>query len=155
MTIPMEYAHASKEFEAFMSEFVALADLPTHHRAYHSIRAVIHVFRSHLPVKEALTFANVLPPVLCAIFVEDWQPAEEPLPFPHRKTLLREIKSIRSDHKLAPETVMEDAAMWMCGSSTAFWLNCLRTRLVSGPRSEPRTIFTAARKPAMRPALHV
>jgi uncharacterized protein (DUF2267 family) len=48
MTMPIEYALASKEFEAFMTDLMALADLPTHHRAYHSIRAVLLDFRSHL-----------------------------------------------------------------------------------------------------------
>ena len=84
MTMPMEYALASKEFEVFMADFMALADLSTHHRAYHSIRAVLHVLRSHLPVNDGLTFASALPPVLRAIFVEDWQPTAEPLPFPDR-----------------------------------------------------------------------
>jgi uncharacterized protein (DUF2267 family) len=110
MTMPMEYALASKEFEAFMSDFMALADMPTHHRAYHSIRAVLHVFRNHLPVKDAMTFASALPPILRAIFVEDWRSTGETPPFPDRKSLLREIKSIHPDHNLAPDTVMKDAA---------------------------------------------
>lgn len=48
MTMPMEYARASKEFEALLTDFMALADLPAHHCAFHSVRAVPHVFRSHL-----------------------------------------------------------------------------------------------------------
>ena len=111
MTMPMEYALASKEFEAFMTDFMAQADLPTHHRAYHSIRAVLHVFRSHLTTRDALKFASVLPPVLRAIFVEDWEPNEDPLPFPDRDTLLLEVKAVRRDHNLAPDTVISDAAM--------------------------------------------
>ena len=110
MTMPMEYALASKEFEAFMTDFMAQADLPTHHRAYHSIRAVLHVFRSHLTTRDALKFACVLPPVLRAIFVEDWEPNDSPPPFPGGNGLLLEVKAIRKDHNLAPDTVISDAA---------------------------------------------
>ena len=110
MTMPMEYALASKEFEAFMTDFMAQADLPTHHRAYHSIRAVLHVFRSHLTTRDALKFASVLPPVLRAIFVEDWVPNDSPPPFPNRDSLLLEVKAVRRDHNLAPDTVISDAA---------------------------------------------
>ena len=110
MTMPMEYVQASKDFEAFMADFMQFADLPTHHRAYHSIRAVLHVFRNHLTTEDVLKFAGVLPPVLRAIFVEDWAPNDDPPPFPDRAALYREIREIRKDHNLAPESVIADAA---------------------------------------------
>lgn len=110
MTIPMEYVQASKDFEAFMADFMVLADLPTHHRAYHSIRAVLHVFRAHLSVRDGLRFADFLPPVLRAIYVEDWKPLETVPPFPDRSVLFNEIKSVRRDHNLAPPDVIAKAA---------------------------------------------
>ena len=110
MTMPMEYARASHEFEAFMTDFMTAADLPTHHRAYHCIRAVLHVFRSHLEIAGALAFAQVLPPVLRAIYAEDWVPNMHPAPFPNRAALFLEVKSIRKDHNLAPDSVISDAA---------------------------------------------
>ena len=63
------------------------------HQAYHTLRAVLHTFRSHLTTAEALCFANVLPAVIRAIFVEDWVPAENPSPFPDRTT--QEASSMR------------------------------------------------------------
>lgn len=110
MTMPLAYARASEEFEAFMADFMAFADLPTHHRAYHSIRAVLHVFRAHLNVADALAFAGVLPPVVRAIFVEDWRPEATPRPFADRDALFGEIKAVRRDHNQAPVTVIADAA---------------------------------------------
>ena len=110
MTMPMEYVEASKDFEAFMVDFMEISGLPTHHRGYHSIRAVLHVFRSHLEMADALKFAGILPPVLRAIFVEDWEPEGNPLPFPDRKQLYAEVKHVRCDHNLAPESVISDAA---------------------------------------------
>ena len=110
MTMPMNYVQASQDFEAFMADFMECAGLPTHHRAYHSIRAVLRVFRNHLTLGDALKFADVLPPVLRAIFVEGWLPDNNPEPFPDRQALYREIGQIRKDHNLAPETVIADAA---------------------------------------------
>lgn len=110
MTMPLEYALASSDFEAFMTYFMQEANLPTHRRAYHSIRAVLHVFRSHLTTADALKFANVLPPVLRAIFVEDWNPSDDPSPFPGLDNLLLEVKAERRDHNLAHESVLGDAA---------------------------------------------
>lgn len=93
-----------------MTDFMQEANLPTHHRAYHSIRTVLHVFRSHLTTADALRFANVLPPVLRAVFVEDWRPSDDPAAFPGRDNLLLEIKAERRDHNLAPDSVLGDAA---------------------------------------------
>ncbi len=129
MTMPMEYALASKEFEAFMTDFMAQANLPTHHRAYHSIRAVLHVFRSHLTTRDALKFATVLPPVLRAIFVEDWEPNDSPPPFPDRDTLLLEVKAVRRDHNLAPDTVISDAAKALRRHVDAVVLNTALNKL--------------------------
>lgn len=91
--------------------------LQTHHQAYHTLRAVLHTFRAHLTTQQALEFANILPAVTRAIFVEDWTPADTPPPFPDRATLIREMKSVRKDHNLAPDTAIEDIAAALRRSS--------------------------------------
>lgn len=109
MPMPMDYWNASKDFERFLSDVRDTCMLQTHHQAYHTLRAVLHVFRSHLSLPDALAFADILPPVTRAIFVEGWRPSV-PLPFPQRHDLQREVKSIRADHNLAPDTAIEDVA---------------------------------------------
>ncbi|MEM8877184.1 MAG: DUF2267 domain-containing protein [Pseudomonadota bacterium] len=109
MPMPMEYWTASKDFEAFLDDVRASCMLTSHHQAYHTLRAVLHVFRAHLDVQDALSFAAILPPVVRAIFVEDWS-TSSPLPFPDRETLVSEVKAIRRDHNLAPDTAIEDVA---------------------------------------------
>ena len=84
MPMPAEYKTASKDFDAFMMDVRETCMLQTHHQAYHTLRAVLHVFRSHLTVADALSFASVLPPVTRAIFVEGWVPGGTPAPFPSR-----------------------------------------------------------------------
>lgn len=110
MTVPQEYVHASRDFDRFMDDFMQIAMLETHHRSYAILRAVLHVFRDHLTIDDALRFAEILPAVLRAIFVENWRPAAEPPPFPDRATLVREVKAVRRDHNLASETSISDVA---------------------------------------------
>jgi len=59
-------------------------------------------------VADALAFANVLPPVTRAIFVEDWTPAEPVKPFPSRAELQREVLAVRGYHNVSPVTAIED-----------------------------------------------
>lgn len=110
MPMPMEYWTASKDFEIFLTDVRDSCTLQTHHQAYHTLRAVLHVFRSHLSVSDALAFAAILPPVTRALFIEDWTPDGTPEPFPDRDALQREVKSIRPDHNLAPASAIRDVA---------------------------------------------
>lgn len=103
MTVPAEYAHADRDFERFMTALLDLTTLETRHRAYAVTRAVLHVFRAHLTVQDALVFADALPAVLRAIFVETWRPIAEPPPFPDRAALTREVRANRRDHNLADD----------------------------------------------------
>jgi uncharacterized protein (DUF2267 family) len=89
----MEYWNASKDFEAFLLDVRDTCMLQTHNQAYHTLRAVLHVFRSHLTVEDALAL-----------------PEDHPPPFPCRDALQREVKAIRPDHNLAPESAISDVA---------------------------------------------
>ncbi len=117
MPMPAEYWNASRDFEAFLTDVRDTCMLQTHHQAYHTLRAVLHVFRSHLSLKQALAFADVLPPVTRAIFVEGWQPVDDPPAFPDRDQLQREVKAIRRDHNLAPASAIADVAAALRRSS--------------------------------------
>jgi len=110
MTVPQEYVHASRDFDRFMDDFLKISMLVTHHQAYAILRAVLHVFRNHLTVAEALAFADILPAVLRAIFVEDWHPAADAPPFPDRQALIEEVKANRRDHNLASESSIGEVA---------------------------------------------
>jgi uncharacterized protein (DUF2267 family) len=109
MTIPREYVDASKDFDRFILDVRDTCMLSTHHQAYHTLRAVLHVFRAHLEVADALRFADVLPPVVRAIYVEDRVPAP-PSPFPDPVTLQAEVWAVRANHNVAPVTAIADVA---------------------------------------------
>jgi len=117
MPMPQTYFHASLDFDAFILDVRDVCMLQTHHQAYHTLRAVLHTFRAHLTTEQALEFANILPAVTRAIFVEDWEPNDTPPPFPDRASLIREVKSVRRDHNVAPDSAIEDVARALRRSS--------------------------------------
>src|SRR5512139_2982467 len=95
MTIPFEYQCASIEFEQFMLDARDISGLNTTNMAWNMVVGVLHTFRRRLPVKDALRFAQVLPPVLRAIFVADWDLDEPPLAFGDRAAMTREVQALR------------------------------------------------------------
>lgn len=110
MTVPQEYWTATRDFERFMADLKDISLLTTHNQCYHMTRAVLHVFRAHLSVADALAFAEALPPVLRAIFVEGWVANGEVAPFPDRDQLMVEVMSIRRDHNVSTPTAIGDVA---------------------------------------------
>jgi uncharacterized protein (DUF2267 family) len=110
MTIPMELQHASDEFEKFLRDARDVSGLTTRNQTYTMVQGVFQVFRRRLCLKDAIRFANALPPLLRAIFVADWNLDEPQLPFGDRATMTREAQALRKDHNFAPETCIRDVA---------------------------------------------
>lgn len=110
MPIPAEYQRASLDFEQFMLDARDIAGLTTTNMAWNMVVGVLHTFRRRLAVKDALRFANVLPPVLRAIFVADWNAEEPQLAFGDRVTMTREVQALRAAHNFAPDTAIRDVA---------------------------------------------
>jgi uncharacterized protein (DUF2267 family) len=102
----MEYQHASDDFERFLADARERADLVTRNQTWTMVDAVFRVFRRRLTVAEGLRFAEVLPPVLRAMFVVDWDTAAEPLPFASREAMTAEVQAVRGDHNFAPDTAI-------------------------------------------------
>lgn len=108
--MPMEYRQASADFDAFMLELRDQAGLATTNQTYTLLQAVLQVFRRRLSVSEAVAFAGVLPPVLRAIFVSDWE-LDEPLrEFGSRAVMTREAMQLRPDHNFSTDTAIADVA---------------------------------------------
>jgi uncharacterized protein (DUF2267 family) len=110
MPVPPEYQRASQQFEKFMLDARDISGLNTTHMAYNMVVGVLQTFRHRLTVADAIRFANVLPPVLRALFVADWNPNQPQLPFEDRGIMTREVQSLRAAHNFAPETAIRDVA---------------------------------------------
>lgn len=122
MPMPMEYQRASEEFERFLALARGRAGLSTRNQTYTMVQSVLLTFRRRLDLRQALAFAAVLPPVLRAIFVADWDLDEPRLPFGAREVLSREVQALRRDHNFAPDSAIADvaAALWQVVDRRAF-----------------------------------
>ena len=78
--------------------------------AYTAVDGVFQVFRRRLTAQQGLDFANVLPCVLRAIFVYDWNIAEGPISYADRRTMTIEAQNVRRDHNLTPDNAIEATA---------------------------------------------
>jgi uncharacterized protein (DUF2267 family) len=110
MTMPFEYQNASMQFNQFMIDARDNAGLATTNMAWNMVIGVLHAFRSRLATQQALLFADALPPVLRAIFVEHWhidQPIRE---FGSLEELLDEVRSVRRQHNFSPDNAIQAVA---------------------------------------------
>ena len=110
MPVPFEYKRASMAFEQFMLDARDISGLGTTHQTYTMVQGVFQAFRRRLDVKEAIRFANVLPPVLRALFIADWDLDEPRRPFEDRTTMTREVQTLRPDHNFAPDSSIASVA---------------------------------------------
>ena len=110
MPMPMEYRQASVDFDRFMEDLKEVSMLSTSHQAYTMLQAVLQVFRRRLTVQQALEFANVLPPVLRAIFVSDWDSTEAMREFSIEAEMMAEVRSLRYNHNLSTDSAIRDVA---------------------------------------------
>lgn len=110
MPMPWTYRHASKEWRAILDDLKDRMGLVSDNMAYTAMDGVLQVFRRRLTAQQGLDFASVLPAVPRAVFVAGWRVQEPPLPFPDRALLVQEVKAIRKDHNLTPDTAIEATA---------------------------------------------
>lgn len=111
MPVPPEYQRASQDFTRFLLDAREASGLATTHQVYTMVQGVLLVFRRRLDVRDAVLFANVLPPLLRALFVADWDTDEPKRPFADRAVMTKEVQALRADHNFSPETAIRDVAV--------------------------------------------
>lgn len=107
MPMPFEYAHASREFDRFMKEAMEQLGHVTRHQTYQTVESVLRVFRRRLTQEEVLAFAKVLPAVLRAIFVAQWQDGRQVKQFTSLAKMNREVQERRINHDFSPDDSIE------------------------------------------------
>lgn len=110
MPMPWTYRHASKEWRAFLDDVKERMSLTSDNMAYTAVDAVFQVFRRRLTAQEGLNFASVLPSVLRAIFLHNWDVTEPRAAFGDREALIAEVKQVRVNHNLTPDNAIEATA---------------------------------------------
>ena len=114
MPLPPDFVHASRDLERFLLDARETLGHATTHQTWYSVLGVFVTFRARLSVPQAVAFAQALPPLLGAMFLYEWDPAQEPLAFAPRAELAREAMRFRIEHSFLPESAIEDVA-------AAFW----------------------------------
>ncbi|MBK1686546.1 DUF2267 domain-containing protein [Rubrivivax gelatinosus] len=110
MPPPFEYQNPTLQFERFLVAARDHAGLATTNMAWNMVVGVLHTFRDHLTLEQAVDFAQVLPPVVRALFTEDWDPRRSPTPFGSRAELLAEVRAVRREHNFSPDHAIEAVA---------------------------------------------
>ncbi len=122
MPMPQEYQLASHVYEKILARAQDELGLSTRNQTYTTIQAVLTVFRRRLPPEQILQFADVLPPLIRAIFVADWDEIEFTGHFGSRESLALEVRSLRRNHNFSPSNAIE-------GVVTAIRANVEESRL--------------------------
>lgn len=111
MPQPFAYRNASTGYEAYLADLLEISGLTTWNQCYTMTRAVFMVFRAHVAPQVAMDFAQGLPAVLRAIFIEDWDLSQPVTPFPDRDTLTKEVHAIREAHNFSTPNAIADVAL--------------------------------------------
>lgn len=101
MPMPYAYRHAQAEWRAVLDAALDGMGLSSDNAAYTAVQGVLLAFRQRLTVDQALRFADLLPAVPRAIFVEGWHP-QPPVPFGTRPQWEAEARALRPHHNLTP-----------------------------------------------------
>ncbi|WP_306029800.1 DUF2267 domain-containing protein [Stappia sp. MMSF_3263] len=110
MTIPAEYSNASVVFDRFLEDARDRAGLATRNQTYTMVQGVLQVFRARLELEEAIRFAGVLPPLLRAIFIADWDLDAPKRDFSSCEEMTGEVQALRRHHNFSPDTAIADVA---------------------------------------------
>lgn len=108
--MPWTYRQATREWQAFLADARAAMGLESDNLAYTAVEGVLRAFRRRLSAQQAIDFAQVLPSVIRALFVADWQLAEPALPG-SRADWTAEAKALRPHHNLTPDNCVEATAL--------------------------------------------
>ncbi|MCR9257511.1 MAG: DUF2267 domain-containing protein [Alphaproteobacteria bacterium] len=110
MTVPAEYQRARDDFYAFLIAARDDAGLWSTHVTYTMAQGVFQAFRRRLTVEEAITFANMLPVGLRALFIADWDLGEPRKSFDDLDGVIGEVKALRGGHNFSPDSAVRNIA---------------------------------------------
>lgn len=107
--MPWTYRQATREWQAFLALAREAMGLETDNVTYTAVQGVLQAFRRRLTAQQAIDFAQVLPSVLRALFVADWQ-IGPPAPPGTRADWTVEAMALRPHHNLTPPNCVEATA---------------------------------------------
>lgn len=110
MPYPHEYQVATDRFSDFLGDVKEESGFGSSHMAYTMAQGVFHVFRRRVDLKSAISFANVLPVGMRALFVGDWDVDEKKMAFTDLTAMNKEVRELRPDHNFATPMAIQQVA---------------------------------------------
>lgn len=110
MPMPWTYRQATREWQAFLTDAKAAMNLTSDNATFTAVEGVLRAFRRRVTPQQAIDFAQVLPSVLRALFVADWQLAD-PAPPGTRTDWSADAMALRPHHSLTPPNCVEATAL--------------------------------------------
>jgi uncharacterized protein (DUF2267 family) len=86
---PQVFGSTLEKTNRWVNEISDLLHWDDHHKAYHGLRAVLHVLRDRLPVPEAAHLGAQLPMLVRGFYYDNWKPAATPIKIKMRTGILR------------------------------------------------------------------
>jgi uncharacterized protein (DUF2267 family) len=110
MPMPWTYRQATREWQAFLADARNAMNLDSDNSTYTAVQGVLQAFRRRLTPQDTIDFAQVLPAVLRALLIADWQFAPPVAPG-NRDDWTREARALRPHHNLTPENCVAATAL--------------------------------------------
>lgn len=111
MPMPWTYRQATREWQAFLIDAKNAMELTSDHSTFTAIEGVLRAFRCRLTPQQAIDFAQVLPSVVRALFVANWQLEDHPKDPGSRADWTTEAIALRPHHNLTPANCVEATAL--------------------------------------------
>lgn len=111
MPMPWTYRQATREWRAFLADAQDAIGTPTDNTTFTAVEGTLRAFRRRLTPEQAIDFAQVLPAVLRALFVADWDLSTPPAPPGTRADWTADAKALRPHHNVTPDGVIAGTAL--------------------------------------------
>ena len=76
---------------AWLAHLEAVMGWEDRHKAYMTLRGVLHALRDRLPPDEAVELGAQLPMLVRGFYYEGWHPANKPLKYRHKDEFLKQV----------------------------------------------------------------
>ncbi len=90
-----------------------------HHKAYHGLRAVLHVLRDRLPVPEAAHLGAQLPMLVRGFYYDNWKPSVTPVKIKTPQEFYDAVRrNFTVDRNVNPMRLTEAVLMLLCANTS-------------------------------------
>ena len=90
----------------FLDDVREVLDTSSDNVAYTTAEGALLAFRRRLTPRQVLTFADALPSLLRALFLQGWR-MEDPVPWSDRDAYDKDVKALRKHHNFATDRGLE------------------------------------------------